>query len=201
METIRIKCPSCGAILIVADDPANQGKSVKCPVCKEKHKFSEFKAVKPVLSEEEDKTSLGGGESIADKTVLPDNVRTNDLGFLFDESGQRKYSLSEGLNLIGRMTYQTEPVATVAIETDDRGFSRKHLYIDVVKGADGVIRYYAYNAANKNPTSVNGVQLNEGDKMILHNEDVIKSSETILVFKVSVTLSSEKNNENDATKL
>ena len=35
MNTIRIKCPVCGAILNAKDDPSNVKKSVTCPNCKE----------------------------------------------------------------------------------------------------------------------------------------------------------------------
>ena len=44
MNTIRIKCPVCGAILNAKDDPSNVKKSVTCPNCKERRKFTEFKA-------------------------------------------------------------------------------------------------------------------------------------------------------------
>ena len=56
--------------------------------------------------------------------------------------------------------------------------------IEVVKGSDMVFRYYVSNAENKNKTTVNGVELGSNDKMILHDGDVIKSSNTELIFKI-----------------
>ena len=185
METMKIKCPNCGAILTVADSPANVGKSVKCPVCKMANPFTSFKSVKPKVTEEEDRTSLGGNLGSEDRTCLPDYQKSENIGYLWDDTAKMRYNLQEGINLIGRMTYQSVPEATVPVKTEDRGFSRKHMNIDVVKGADGVFRYYVYNAENKNPTTVNGVQLIANDKIILHNGDVIRSSSTVLILKLS----------------
>lgn len=181
MDTIKIKCPNCGAILSVHDDPSNEGKSVRCPACNEKHQFLEFRLVTPM--QEDDKTRIGGISQAEDETKLPGFSRVS-IGYLLNEADGHKYALSEGINLIGRMTYQQAPLANVPIETDDRGFSRKHLYIDVTKGADGKYRHYAYNAANKNATTVNESLLEEGDKVILHTGDRIESSKTVLVFKL-----------------
>lgn len=180
-NTIKIKCPTCGAILSVMDDPSNEGKSVRCPACKEKHRFVEFKLVKPLL--DEDKTCIGPSIQDGDHTQLP-GLSESTIGSLLNEIDNQNYLLKEGLNLIGRKTYQQEPAATVPIDTEDRGFSRKHLYIEVVKGADGIFRHYAYNAANKNETRVNGSPLVEGDKVILHSGDRIESSKTTLIFNI-----------------
>jgi DNA repair protein RadC len=81
------------------------------------------------------------------------------------------------------MTNQSPSVASVPIETDDRGFSRKHFYIEVVKGSNGVIRHYAYNAMNKNQTFINDLFLNSKDRVILHNGDIIHSANTTLIFE------------------
>lgn len=184
MESIRIKCPNCGAILTVEDNPANYGKKVKCPICKQTYPYESFKKVQARVSEEEDSTSLGGSLSTEDMTALPEIVLPPAIGYLLDEAKGIEYRLSEGVNLIGRMTYKSAPVATVPIKTEDMGFSRKHLYVEVVKGTDGVTRYYAYNAENKNSTKVNSMQLSGKDTMILHDGDVIESSSTRLVFKL-----------------
>lgn len=183
VETIKIKCPNCGAVLTVADNPANVGKSVKCPVCKEKYRFTEFKLVLP-KNEDSDRTTHGLNVSSEDRTRLPESPRVNTFGYLLHKDHLKKYELSAGLNLIGRKTYKTAPVASVPIETEDLGFSRRHLYIEVLMGPDGVVRHYAYNAENKNETTVNGVRLETDDKIILHDSDVIRSADTTLVFKV-----------------
>lgn len=200
METVRIKCPVCGAILTVADNPSNVGKSVKCPVCKEKHPFTEFKAVQ-MIKEDSDRTSLGMNLPPEDKTQLPVKPSVVSFGYLFDETKNRKYTLTSGTNLIGRKTYQTASAASIPIETEDLGFSRRHLYIDVMKGPDGIIRHYAYNAANKNETTINGVRIEVGDKLILHDSDVIRSASTTLIFKVSELTFHQASNDSDKTEI
>lgn len=200
METVRIKCPNCGAILTVADSPANIGKSVKCPVCKEKFPFADFKAV-PSPKEDSDRTSIGTGQYAEDRTQLPEMSSVSSFGYLFDVTSRRTYPLTAGVNLVGRKTYQAVPAANIPIETDDLCFSRKHLYIEAVKGPDGIIRHYAYNAANKNETTINGVLLNAGDKLILHDSDVIESGRTTLVFKITGAGSRPSSNDSDKTEI
>ena len=186
MEKIIVKCPNCGKILNIVDESlAQKGKVIKCPVCKVANPFENFKKPKPKVTEEEDKTCLGGDLGFEDRTCLPEYQKATNIGHLWDEATKMRYNLQVGINLIGRMTYQSAPAATVPIRTEDRGFSRRHLIIEVCKDADGVFRYYVYNSENKNPTTVNGVQLNANDKIILHNGDVIRSSSTVLIFKIS----------------
>lgn len=184
METIKIKCPNCGAILTVPDNPANQKKTVTCPICKLSNPFMHFKRVVKRISEEEDKTDLGVNLNSDDKTCLPDFTKEETVGCLRDNASGMSYKLSFGINLIGRMTYQSAPAASVPVKTEDRGFSRKHLKIEVIRDSVRGIKYYAYNAENKNPTYINGAQLNNNDRVVLHNGDIIKSSSTELVLKI-----------------
>lgn len=182
MNQIKIKCPTCGARLTVIDSPENKGKSVKCPICKEKHHFSQFRIVSPTVSDDNDKTQIGLGGSVGDITEFPGRKDQVESGYLKDNN-MHEYPLKDGLNLVGRKTYKSPSVADIAIETTDRGFSRKHLYIEVLTGADGKNRFCAYNAENKNPTTINDTPIVSGDKVFLHDGDTIKSSETVLVFK------------------
>lgn len=179
MTAIKIKCPNCGKVLIVQDDPSNASKNVVCPACREKNPFSSFKKVIPAPVE--DKTELAGSGN-EDKTVLKHCLKTMSMGFLLDENSRRKYPLEEGFNLIGRQPKQSVALASVAIVTDDAGLSRKHLKIEVSKGMDGTVRHWASNAENKNPTSINGKRLEAGDKVVLHDGDTISSSLTVLSF-------------------
>jgi len=181
MAEIRIKCPTCGARLTVIDSPANQGKSVKCPICKEKHPFSSFQVVTSATIDENDRTQIGVGRNPKDATELPDRVLQKESGYLVD-GNMNEYPLKEGINLIGRRTFNSPSTANVAIETIDRGFSRRHLYVEVSTVHGGNTHYLAYNAENKNPTTINTIPIEQGDKILLHDGDVIKSSKTILVF-------------------
>ena len=160
MEKIRIKCPSCGAILEALDNPANVGKIVICPSCKVKNKFEDYiRVVRPAS-----------------------NASTPSAGYLIDLTTQKTYPLYEGRILLGRMTYKTPPKANLPIATDDAGMSREHLYLDVVKSRDDRFHVYASNAKNQNPSSINGVPLADGDKIGLRHGDVLTLCNTRLRY-------------------
>ena len=184
MNSIKIQCPDCGAVLTVEDNPANSGKNVKCPVCGKRHPFSSFRPwMNPSAAVPAGSETVLPGDSGSAITRLSGDVRNTHAGYLFHEETCQIYRLSEGQNLIGRKTRQTPQGASVPIATTDMGFSRKHLYIDAVRLPDGTIRHYAYNASNKNETTVNERVLFDEDKMVLHHGDRIMSSSTVLEFR------------------
>ena len=171
MERVRIKCPVCGVILEAEDNPANYGKFVTCPNCKTRNKFSAFKTVLPVSS----------SPSVDSETEI--RAFTDDtVGALLDPETGRKYPLKEGRNLIGRMTHNTPSQASVPISTDNRRMSRSHLFIDVIRGADGRYHAYASNASNRNETRINGNHQEKDDKLSLKHQDRLSLSGTELIF-------------------
>lgn len=176
MLRIKIKCPNCGIVLGAADDPANAQKTVVCPNCKVRNRFVAFQRVIP-------------GE-VDDQTRIDFAVK-DTVGSLVDEKTKKEYPLREGSNLIGRKPLKEPPKASVPIETGDRGFSRAHLYVDVMKGRDGHWHHYASNADNKNETSINGTKLEDGDKIGLKDGDRIASSETVLRFVAATLIDDE----------
>ena len=184
METIRIKCPNCGAVLRVQLKTNSPDVSLTCPNCKQKAKLSDFKKFE--VNKVHDETKFGFFAVSDTLDLIP--------GVIVDEATKREYQLSIGVNLIGRMTLQTAPKASVPIFTKDMGMSRAHLYLEVVKGRDGLLHTYAYNAANVNPTYINGVLLEKGDKIGIKNDDKISTSQTVLIFK-------EECSDSDATRL
>lgn len=177
MKNIRIKCPNCGAILTVTDNPANAGKNVRCPNCGIRSKYEEFRRI--AESEKyDDSTEVCGkksGENSEEKTEV-------SPGKLLDETTGRSYELKEGLNLVGRMTYKSPPKASLPILTEDMGMSRAHFYIHVMLGKDGLYHSYIYNASNKNATFINAEELQSPDKVGLKDGDVISVSRTKLKF-------------------
>ena len=165
METIQIKCPNCGAVLGVLDNPANAQKMVVCPNCKVRNRYVDFKRMTPLGVDDETRIAMFVG---------------GPVGCLVDEKTHKEYPLKEGRNLIGRKPVKGIPKSDVPVETDDRGLSRAHMYIDVMKGRDGRWHYYVSNALNKNETRINGVKLEDGDRIGLKHDDRIASSETTL---------------------
>lgn len=173
MEKIRIQCPSCGAILETFDNPANYEKNVTCPNCNNRGKFSSFKRLTNSLAK------------VSDTTIVKP-MGKDTIGILTDVYTGKRYSLKEGRNIIGRITYKTPPLATIPIITDNRKMSRSHLIIDVIQGADGRYHSYASNSSNKNATTINGKVLEDGDKVSLRNQDVLSLAETKLIYTGSI---------------
>jgi hypothetical protein len=173
MEKIRIKCPVCGAILEAEDNPANYEKYVRCPNCKARNRFSSFQRI-----------AIQAAQDVDSATEIR-RMTDDTIGFLLDLSTGQKYPLKEGRNLIGRMTYHTPPQASVPIVTENRRMSRSHLNIDVIRGADGRYHAYASNASNQNPTTINGILLEDGDALSLKDQDVLSLSDTKLIYSGS----------------
>lgn len=173
METMKIKCPNCGAILIVKKVPGMESKSVPCSVCKVTNPFVKFTEVKEQSYDPED-TELKKKKTTKDDTDEEDTDFEKEA-LLYDTSTQKRYMLKDGLNLVGRKTYKKESVADVPIETLVKYFSRSHFYVDVLRyGVD--LKLKMYLAENKNDTFVNSERIEKGEKIILQEGDVIKCS-------------------------
>ena len=172
MEKIRIKCPVCGAVLEALDNPANAEKNVKCPNCHQRNRFKDFKRIgfSPAqIPTANDETQIGQSQ-------------IGSAGYLLDKTTYRRYPLNEGRQIVGRKTHKTPSKADIPIETSDQGMSREHLCIEVMNGRDGRYHVYASNAKNQNPTEINGIRLEDGDKVGLRHGDVIKLCDTQLVY-------------------
>lgn len=171
METMKIKCPNCGAVLIVKKVLGMETKPVPCPVCKVTNPFVKFKEVKEQAYDPED-------TELKKKKTHKDDADEEDTDFekealLYDVSTQKRYLLKDGVNLVGRKTYKKESVADVPIETEVKGFSRSHFYVDVMRyGAD--LKLKMYLAENKNETFVNTELIEKEEKIILKEGDLIK---------------------------
>ena len=173
METMKIKCPNCGAVLIVKKVPGMENKSVPCSVCKVTNPFVKFKEVKEQAYDPED-TELKKKKSHKDDADEEDTDFEKEA-LLCDVSTQKSYLLKDGLNLVGRKTYKKESVADIPIETEVKGFSRSHFYVEVMRyGVD--LKLKMCLAENKNETFVNSERIEKDEKIILQNGDLIKCS-------------------------
>lgn len=156
----------------MADNPANVNKYATCPNCKQRNRFVDFIKIVPKATPvelEDDETSM---------------TRTTKgcIGYLLDKTTGIRYPLNKGIQLVGRKTSKVPQTADILIETTDRGMSREHLYVEVVRGTDGHYHVYASNAKNQNATDINGAILANGDKVGLKNGDVIRLCSTPLQY-------------------
>ena len=151
--------------------PGMENKSVPCSVCKVTNPFVKFKEVKEQAYDPE-------GTELKKKKSHKDDADEEDTDFekealLCDVSTQKSYLLKDGLNLVGRKTYKKESVADIPIETEVKGFSRSHFYVEVMRyGVD--LKLKMCLAENKNETFVNSERIEKEEKIILQEGDVIK---------------------------
>ncbi|MCQ2256747.1 MAG: FHA domain-containing protein [Bacteroidaceae bacterium] len=184
MAEIKIKCPKCGKILILSDNPNINNAVFTCPVCKEKHKVGECQRIvdapKQTIANEETQygfsSSVSNGEETQFVGASPSQPNT---GVLVDNFG-RTYNLSFGVNTIGRKA--TTSSASVQINVEDRYMSRSHAIIEV-KNVGGQTLHILRNGAGKNPSYLNGTLIETNDQLILNNGDRIKIGYTELTFK------------------
>lgn len=180
---IKIKCPKCGKILRLADNPNIDNAVFTCPVCKEKHRVGECQRIldtpKPSIASEE--TQYGSAPSSGgDETQIVGAPQSQPkIGTLADNFG-RSYPLAMGINTIGRKA--STSTASVQINVEDRYMSRSHAIIEV-KNAGGQTLHILRNGANKNPSCLNGTLVEANDLLILNHGDRIKLGMTELTFK------------------
>lgn len=208
MNEIKIKCPTCGKILRLADAPNINQSTFTCPVCQDKHVVGKCQQyVAPSSAEETqyggsanrtlhggdetqitngntkggDETQIAGGRtSGGEKTRIYSAPQKPAIGSLVDANG-RTYCLRQGANTIGRKAQTSQ--ATVQIITDDRYMSRNHAII-VVQQAGNRFVHILKNGENKNPSYRNGVLIADGDQEILNNGDSMTFGKTQLTFRL-----------------
>lgn len=198
MAEIRIKCPTCGKILRLADAPNINQSTFVCPICKERHIVGKCVRIdtspRPRGAEDTyykgnssstgvDETCIGGVDETrigsVNDTRFVQAPRHQPIGYLTDLNG-RRYALRIGLNTIGRKANTS--TATVQIDTPDRYMSRNHAVIDV-RQVGGQIVHILKNGANKNPSYVNGSIMEADDQLIINDGDRLIFGKTEIVFK------------------
>lgn len=188
-NAIKIKCPSCKAVLSVRNTPGIEKKNVTCPLCKKTYPFSEFsrpKVAAPSRSRQpagEAAWRPAASDSYEDRT----RIETTDfkLGQLILVGTGIRYQLKPRMNTVGRKN-SSKP-ANFQIDTgESKLMSRCHLMINVEKDENrGYVHYLSLGKANVNPTTVNGNVLTFGiDSVILHHGDVIELPDATLRFEM-----------------
>ena len=204
MQTKRIICPKCKAVLDVTNSKNETLKQITCPSCKTilQVKFQpqqEQPQQEPIeaktyyappkrsmadsgatqLAGAGGETVLGGGLSGATQLYTPTQKTTATAKLTFEGND---YPLEEGQNIVGRKG--TTSKATVQIATEDRYMSRQHCSIKVTTLPDGTKKAVLSNYQNKNLTSVDGQEIETGDEIRLTNGDRITMGHTTVVFKL-----------------
>lgn len=204
MQTKRIICPKCKAVLDVTNSKNETLKQITCPSCKTilQVKFppqQEQPQQEPIeaktyyappkrpmadsgatqLADAGGETVLGGGLSGATQLYMPTQKTTSTAKLTFEGND---YPLEEGQNIVGRKG--TTSKATVQIATEDRYMSRQHCSITVTTLPDGTKKAVLSNYQNKNLTTVDGQEIETGDEIRLTNGDRITMGHTTVTFKV-----------------
>ena len=155
---IAVKCPHCHVGLKVAEGKIPLGiTSFKCPKCKEPIPLS-------LLSEK------SNHQEVDSDTILVTPVKTG----------------------IGRLTVlpdadtpeQAFPLhqATMPIITADRTMSREHICIEVKKDSKGGYKHFLTDNNSKNHTLYNNSYLENGEVVVLNDNDEIIIGRTVLRF-------------------
>ena len=205
MQTKRIICPKCKAVLDVKNSQNETVKQITCPSCKTmlQVKFQPQQEVpqqEPIvartyyappkrsmadsgetqLAGAGGETQLGGGISGVPQLYTPTPKATATAKLTF---GGKDYPLQEGQNIVGRKGITSK--ATVQIATEDRYMSRQHCSITVSTLPDGTKKAVLSNYQNKNLTTIDGQPIETGDSIRLTDGNSITMGHTTITFKLS----------------
>ena len=170
MESIRIKCPCCGAVLNVKNLPGIETKKVRCPLCKESSPFLSFQA-------------LSKPRKIEDSTKLSSNFTISIGQLKIKDSQDAPYQLGLGKNVVGREAAGSSTHIQIPAK-GAKSMSREHLIIEVKEiPGKGIVHYVSLYKEQVNPTKINGQQLEYGDSVILKHGDTIQFPDTALIFE------------------
>ena len=170
---ISVKCPHCKIGLKVDEKKIPQDiVSFKCPKCKKEIpvSFVEQKV---------------GREVDVDTLVIRQKAKESGLGTLTVVSSadtpQQEFPLREGVIIVGRKAKVS--TASICIKTEDKTMSRNHVCIEVKKNpkGNGYLHYLSDNNS-KNHTLYNGKCIENGDVVVLKDNDVIVLGRTIVRF-------------------
>ena len=200
MQTKRVICPKCKAVLDVTNSKNETLKQITCPSCKTILQVKFQPQQEPIeaktyyappkrsmadsgetqLAGAGGETVLGGGLSGATQLYTPTQKATATAMLTFEG---KDYPLEEGQNIVGRKGITSK--ATVQIATEDRYMSRQHCSITVSTLPDGTKKAVLSNYQNKNLTTVDGQEIETGDEIRLTNGDRITMGHTTVTFKLS----------------
>lgn len=190
MQTKRIICPKCRAVLDVKNSQDEAVKQITCPSCKTILKVNFQPQQEPVEAKtyyappkqkptDSGETQLADNSDGATQLQMPSCKKTAKALLKY---GGVNYPLEEGQNIVGRKGNTSK--ATVQIETADRYMSRQHCSITVTTLPDGTKKAVLSNYQNKNLTCVDGQEIETGDVIRLTDGNSITMGHTTVTFKL-----------------
>jgi pSer/pThr/pTyr-binding forkhead associated (FHA) protein len=168
---IPVKCPHCRIGLKVDEKKIPKGiDTFKCPKCQ--HDIP--------LSYLENKRDTPQTESTT-AVYQPSKAKGGTVTVLpYGNTGEQIFHLREGCYIVGRKAFNSD--ADIRIETDDKMMSRSHARLEVRKDAQGGIIHCLSDNQSKNRTLHNNIFLDEGEEVVLQDNDEIKLGNTLLRF-------------------
>jgi len=170
---IPVKCPHCKVGLKVDEQKIPKGiDTFKCPKCK--HDI-------PLSFIDNKRDNLKGESS----TVVFQQSKVEDgrlTVFPNENTKEQIFHLREGHYIMGRKTVASN--ADIRIETADKMMSRNHARIEVKKDAKRGLIHCLTDNQSKNRTMYNGTFLDEGEEVVLQDNDEIRIGNTLLRFNV-----------------
>ena len=170
---ISVKCPHCKIGLKVDETKIPQDLvSFKCPKCKKEIPVAYI-------------VQMVGQAADADTLVVSSKAKQCGLGKLtvLPVSGtpQHELQLSEGVMIVGRKAKAS--TANICVITDDKTMSRNHLCIEVKKNPRGSgYLYHLSDNNSKNHTLYNGKCLENGEVVVLKDNDMLVLGRTNIRF-------------------
>ena len=168
---IPVKCPHCQVGLKVDEHKIPEGiNSFKCPKCKQDVPIS--------FLEKRPEQRTDGTETVI---FQPSKTKGGKLTVFDNEyTKEQIFHLREGFYIVGRKASVSN--ATIRIETEDKLISRNHFRIEVKKDAQGGIIHCLSDNQSKNKTMYNGKYLEEGEEVVLRDNDEIRIGHTLIRF-------------------
>jgi len=170
---IQVLCPHCQVGLKVDEQKIPKGiESFKCPKCKHEVQMSFLEKKREHRTEETNTVVFQPSKTGRGKLTVFENENTKEQIF----------HLQEGHFIIGRKASVSN--ANIRIETGDKMMSRNHFRIEVKKDSQGSLIHCLSDYQSKNKTLYNGKSLEEGEEVVLRDNDEIKIGHTLLRFNV-----------------
>lgn len=184
-DIVKIKCPVCGSIFSVPNLPDLDKKTVTCPVCKKKSKIAECERIMEQKDSEATQYAYGKKKSSEDTTTL-DYDKVLPIGRLVNMQTGESHQLSLGKNTIGRKVSVPLPSVTIPIEERQthNTMSREHAVIEVTRLANGSHRHFLYHWKGKNGTYVDEKKVENADRIILNDGEVIRMGQVKVRFEI-----------------